>query len=466
MGGYDQLCILCGIAPSGGPSQLFTDPCDEADSLAAQIASKIILADPSQDYSSIFQIAQDALLETDETEWVPKGIRDWSGFQTCVAVGYFDNEDGAACLFPDDQGRDSLFPDGSKVQLRHVSDGSAGGFTSILSDTADANGQFKKACLTHCTSRDPKNPNFFVSEACYHYLEAWITASALPPQCSDVPYTPGLNFAGELYEIVNSRTEVRERLKGLLPCINYSGIEETCEQYQEDFQPSSQGFQHIASGIEEGLTGEDLLPHLIQDFQCWMFMRPDIWPSPPDSGAGSELPDFTHYHLGMDSKDVLFDNMSADVLLTIARDLPLPSYFALSATCKSLRRRLTGPVFLDCVLKKMMALGPLRWIMPIGTIAGETDRAFSIAKEWLKPAISDDQGSDTGSNSTVAKDDYAERHLFHSTDFPALAFLHACFASDSMRNRQRLWGIAKQFEVLWRDFRLHGWEVDRFRHSY
>ncbi|KAH7915361.1 hypothetical protein BJ138DRAFT_998127 [Hygrophoropsis aurantiaca] len=454
MGGYDQLCIVCGVAPSGGPSQLFTDPDDEVEHIAEKIVSDILLADPSQDYSAVFDIVQDALLQTDEVQWLPDGIRDWSGFQNCVAIGYFDNEDGAASLFPDKTDGNPCFPNGSKVQLRCVSGGSAGGFTSILGD-----GQTKEECLTHCTSRDSRNPNFFVSEACYHYLEEWIDRTALPSQRLSVPHTPNLTFAGELYEIVNSRAEGRERLKGLLPCIDYGGIEDTCEQYQDNFQPNRQGCKHIAAGINEGLSEENLLPHIIRDFQCWMFMRPDRWPSP----TAEEVPQhFTRHNEDINKAETLFDKLSAQLLLTIARELPVPSYLALSATCGSLRRRLTESVLLNRVLKEMIAVGSLQWVRPVNAMPGELENATSIDKEWLS-TVSDNEGS-LANNESVILDGSKGTSVFQSANFPYFTFVHACFTSDSMNNRRRLWENTKQFERLWKAFRLYGWEVDRFHH--
>jgi len=36
-----------------------------------------------------------------------------------------------------------------------------------------------------------------------------------------------------------------------------------------------------------------------------------------------------------------------------------------------------------------------------------------------------------------------------SPRFPAYAFVRACYESDSMMNRKRLWGIVKQVEEIW-----------------
>lgn len=63
-----------------------------------------------------------------------------------------------------------------------------------------------------------------------------------------------------------------------------------------------------------------------------------------------------------------------------------------------------------------------------------------------------------------ADDDVSEHHLLplweHS--FPIAAFVRTCYESDSMRSRQRHWYIIKQFDVLWSNYRQHGWERDAF----
>ena len=43
-------------------------------------------------------------------------------------------------------------------------------------------------------------------------------------------------------------------------------------------------------------------------------------------------------------------------------------------------------------------------------------------------------------------------------EFPLLPFLRAYPRSDSMRSRRRRWEIIKQFDVLFANYRRHGWE--------
>lgn len=60
-------------------------------------------------------------------------------------------------------------------------------------------------------------------------------------------------------------------------------------------------------------------------------------------------------------------------------------------------------------------------------------------------------------------DDIPQHHLpLWEHSFPTVAFVRACYESDSMRSRQRRWYIIKQFDVLWSNYRQHGWERDVF----
>ena len=62
-----------------------------------------------------------------------------------------------------------------------------------------------------------------------------------------------------------------------LSCIDYDGIVDTVEQFQSYFSPARRDSQHIAKAIRDGLRGEELLPAIMRDFRCWMFVRPDMW---------------------------------------------------------------------------------------------------------------------------------------------------------------------------------------------
>jgi len=85
-------------------------------------------------------------------------------------------------------------------------------------------------------------------------------------------------------------------------------------------------------------------------------------------------------------------------------------------------------------------------------MCGEVDRAYLVAEQWLSMIHSAEPRD-------VTKDPVSP---FESHNFPSLAFVKACYESPSMANRRRIWGIVKQFERLWLDYRTKGWEVDRF----
>lgn len=207
-------------------------------------------------------------------------------------------------------------------------------------------------------------------------------------------------------------------------------------------------------------------------------------------------PTFTVYRPSRDAIMPSIGNLPNELLLPILHDLPLPSLLALASTCRSLRTLILEPSFLDRVLKEAMTRGSLRWLLPVDPVHNETRRAHDALRLWFaeehRPApfpeepepadeeASADEGEDDGGEERgpdEAEEDADENQtelqpvpgssvlpLVKSPHFPRLAFVRECWASDSMRNRRRLWGQVAQFEELWRDYRLHGWRVDRFFH--
>lgn len=63
---------------------------------------------------------------------------------------------------------------------------------------------------------------------------------------------------------------------GLVPEIDYQGIEASLEQWQDFFMPCRRGTKHVARAIEAGLREVELIPAILQDCRAWMFMRPDM----------------------------------------------------------------------------------------------------------------------------------------------------------------------------------------------
>ena len=146
-----------------------------------------------------------------------------------------------------------------------------------------------------------------------------------------------------------------------------------------------------------------------------------------------------------------------ELLLVILNQTPLPSYLSLSSTCKSLRSFLTAPSFADRIMKEAIAHGQLRWISPVGAMRSEVDRANEIFSQWAP--VYPTQNVKMPEESAFHSDLCNPLLLPH---FPRLAFVHACFQSDSMMNRKRIWGIAKQYDGLWMDYRTNGWKKQRF----
>ncbi|KAF8155700.1 hypothetical protein B0H34DRAFT_506584 [Crassisporium funariophilum] len=125
----------------------------------------------------------------------------------------------------------------------------------------------------------------------------------------------------------------------------------------------------------------------------------------------------------------------------------LRSYLALAQTSKSFFNLLSDSNYFQYILREM-ASDPSRclyWIRPVSAL-GEVGKANKALSTWIS-----EPSSSLGSTCPL-----------DNPDFPYVPFIRACYGSDSMRNRQRLWGQVKQFEVVWRDYRAHGWRVDRF----
>jgi hypothetical protein len=142
----------------------------------------------------------------DYTPKLPDGFSDWKYFD-CIAIGHFD-EDGQCPV--DEHGR---YPSGRDVQVRRVSqyDG-YGWFYDIVIDDPDAKdgrGVRTEGQTSVCRSSGTHlNYNLFVMRGCLEYLRTWLDPS-LPPRVAFLDSAPSMSLEGELYEIVNSRHEIR-----------------------------------------------------------------------------------------------------------------------------------------------------------------------------------------------------------------------------------------------------------------
>ena len=108
-------------------------------------------------------------------------------------------------------------------------------------------------------------------------------------------------------------------------------------------------------------------------------------------------------------------------------------------------------------MKEAIAYGHLRWISPVNAMRSEADRANEAFSQWT--SVYATHNVQVPEELSSQSDTHNPLLLPH---FPRLAFVHACFQSDSMMNRKRIWGIVKQYDNLWMDYRTNGWKEKRF----
>ncbi|KAI0040291.1 hypothetical protein FA95DRAFT_1503081 [Auriscalpium vulgare] len=381
---------------------------------------------------------KDNLTYSERPDWFPDG--DWPGFERSIAVGHF-NEDGDAPFRRDPETGVAHFPDGKEVQARLVGDGSSGRFETQYVTGAD--GEEQEVDRETATSG---RPNFAVHEGCYRCLEAWLRVSGRSRN--------GLSFAGEFYELVNSRKGQVVEGWGLLLGLRYAGMHKTLNQFQDCVLGTMRpGVTHTSHALEAGLRAKDLMPAIVRDLRGWRFMRPDVWPEPP-----SRIPSiFTSYPV--EPSDFLQQptllRIPHELLLIIVDHLHFAGFKALSATSKSVRAVISSPDVVNRFFRYRVVSphGPLHWILPLPSVSMEVERCHFAAAKWIS---SENTQHFTGT-----------RGPFDSPDFQYGPFVKACLARSnaSMRNRERIWGMVKQVDTMWRAYRKHGYEVDRFFHD-
>lgn len=182
------------------------------------------------------------------------------------------------------------------------------------------------------------------------------------------------------------------------------------------------------------------------------------WPSP----ASHSIPTATAVVYPASSPSIsLFSSLPTELFLSILSSLSLVNILSFSATCRSLRTVLTSPSWLAHTLIKP-ASGELRWLLPVRGLMNEEEHAYAAARLWFP------EYRDLVTSGTSDRDSSSEKRisvlaeLLAHPEFPIFPFLRACWESDSMKNRRRLWGIVKQFDTLWKEYRTNGPKVHRF----
>ena len=224
----EELCIICGINPLAGPLWLLLS--SDVDGVTQDIVSEIEPID-GEHHDELVNIVREALSSSCSAnelhlgyipKWRPAGVTEWFAFRRCVAIGSFDSasvsdyEDrdfGRAVVLHDANTEGFKIPSGKKVEVRCVDYYSHPWFECHFMGLAEgAYGDVEEVedCLTSQVSEYEGNPNFFTSEGCYHYLQAWLDFDGMPPRSRAFPAEcVPLSFGGEFYEVVNSRYAVR-----------------------------------------------------------------------------------------------------------------------------------------------------------------------------------------------------------------------------------------------------------------
>jgi hypothetical protein len=209
---WDELCVLSGIGPEGGPYRLFekSQLHEVVSAIATDIhkLASIDTASPSISKSDLEYIIQKALPHPFQDH-----IRQWPGSQTCIAIGHFDRHgDFPKGWVTEKQTEERTVENarilsGDDVQVRSVNSWENGAFhvTVVRLPNGELEQQQQRSDC-NCRMHDSMS-NFFVLEGCWMYLQAWLDVSSQPILSSHSGKP--LSLAGEFYEIINSRQEKR-----------------------------------------------------------------------------------------------------------------------------------------------------------------------------------------------------------------------------------------------------------------
>jgi hypothetical protein len=154
-----------------------------------------------------------------------------------------------------------------------------------------------------------------------------------------------------------------------------------------------------------------------------------------------------------DASSGLWDRLPPEIRYQILGVLSIKDILAFSSTCRLVYHR-EKPVILSILRRRILdPRGDLHWFLPVITVQDDIRNFFKAA---LRP-LNCTNGSETAQMLT---------YIIKDPEFPLLAFLGANYPTDSMRNRRRLWRIAKQFRKEWRRYRTKGYEYNIFEQGF
>ncbi|KAF5349236.1 hypothetical protein D9756_009414 [Leucocoprinus leucothites] len=467
MGHFDEVCLLCGISPH--PPRDFTSA---PDLTAEELVDALLSLCPT--------IVQDCQLEEAEGNVHSKeGLESFltdliyefqdfsydfaSAFSNSIAIGYFDDDGAVPHLIIDgDPIARKRIPDGQFVTTRIVESAECGEFEKVVVKKEGEDGTVikvsEKRMSRTCAYWQGGIGNFFLSEACYRFLEAWIVREYLPPMWDGRV----LSFAGELWEVVSSR-ETGRNGQGYLDWLEPGGAEKKLEQVQYHLSTGDVLPTQTAGALKEGYSRMEIKVALLEDYGYWMFTSPHEWPCrDPDYDVELSLEDIgldvaprsdfhSRFALGV------LSCFSPEVLTQIFGWLPsIWAYLNLKVVSKAMHNLIVDSRFTMMVFREMLQPDPRRalyWVHPIKEFEQEEE-----VKNFVEALQS---WAGMPSNSKTISEDF-----ILSSEFPVIQFIHSLYMTDEPRNRRRLWSNIQRLKEVWVDYRKNGWKVNRFGAPY
>ncbi|PVF91195.1 hypothetical protein CPB86DRAFT_878641 [Serendipita vermifera] len=445
MGSWDELCLICGLRPGGGPRMLYGDLWACLNMIIHSLEEQKLDLTLSKE-ELVEHIRKILLLFGDGKYYRPTSYetaiaggsispgpyfpftyeyKSWNGW-SAIAVGIFDKDFNG--------GAENA--KGMAVTTRLVTHWTEWG--GIFGGIEGSNGT--EAVTTHASAGDDA---FFCLRGPYSYLQSWIDRDSLPPRQTTFPLEPDMSFEGEFYEIVNYRAK-RGYLIGTLDRIDYEGIDLALDQWQDTFWRTFSGAYELGRALKGGLRGNDLIPALLHDFCVWQTCPPDRWVS-------TDSP-FHHSTKIQVSQSVTstghWQNIPAEIVIEILSNLSVKEVLYFASSCRQFHHRFGGCDFLAILLRAQFRL-PLSgsyWFLPVPNVEGEVEKFCKACN-----------GSKSGKPNVLLPKS-SDVSVILDPEFPIVDFFRANYSSDSMRNRRRLWRISQQFRREWYRYRTEGYD--------
>ncbi|PVF91000.1 hypothetical protein CPB86DRAFT_878739 [Serendipita vermifera] len=337
MGGWDELCLICGVKPGGGPIELFPDFGEPVNKLVGHVQQSNL--DLNLDQAQLWEEIENLVLMLCGLLWDQDDLPPHPRLKLLENYGkphYIFDSETPESYHTWDYELDNV-PRGYDVVARPVCGSSD--FGGIFNEAEEKPGVYIR---TNASSHR-ESEGFFCLRNPYLYLQAWVDRGSLPPRQTAFPFEPDMSFEGELYEIVKSRQEPRKR-DGTLPWIDYEGIELALNgRYQDYFIDGLRDTFHLNEALKSGLRGRNLIPALMEDFHVWQTCPPDRWVQAdllnanPKSIQSCKVP----------QTYTMWDKLPMEVVLKILANLSISDILPFTSSCLSFHHLFGNPAFLS-----------------------------------------------------------------------------------------------------------------------